>query len=345
MKVVSYFFEDLDREMWTILENRARYLNVFQTYGWANVLKSIGTEPQFLILLDKGDPLVGLLMFKSRLMSRISAYEAMSGPLIVSMDESVSTFFARELKNRMKAESALYFYWSPSPYLNWEPYLLNQGFLQVPMATFLIDLRPSTETLWGNLEGRARRAVKKAERSEVNVVEVESWSDWKKFFTLYVNEGGLPPYSINLHRSIHKFLLPQERAKLLVAKHHGKMIAGIVFLQTNYEIVGYRGISDIRYMKFCPNSAIHWHTICSAKELGLKYYDMGGALWNPDKRDSSYGVHMFKRQWGGKLHRYYGFALNRLYVIGRNLFFNSSRIRQLYNALEELRIIRRTDRL
>ena len=350
MKVVTYAFDNIDKDLWDALEDNAEHLNVFQTYSWAETLNSIGTEPLFFILSDQNGPLAGLLMFKSRFIwGAFHSYEAIRGPLVVSdANEELFSSFASGLKDVVKKKRGFSFYWTPSPLLNHKQCFIQQGFHPIPRATFVINLKLSIETLWGNLEGRARWTIKKAKRNEVEVIEAKDWLDWDKFHKLYVNEGfktPLPPHSVRLHKAIHEHLMSKKQAKLFIAKHEKKMIAGIVFLLTKDEMVGYRGASDARYLKLSGTGAIHWHAICWAEEQGIKYYDMGGTLWEPDKKHYLYGVHQFKRQFGGKLCRYYGFALNKFYIAGRNLFFGSSKARRLYSLLEKFHAIQRTDRI
>jgi len=350
VKAVSYSFEELDKEKWAILENKARNLSILQTHSWAEVLKSIGIEPRFLMVTDNGSPLLGLLMFRSRFFSEfLCGYEARKGPIIVpEVNEYVLSFFVSALKDVLKKESALYLYWEPPLYMNLDKYAFGESFLAIPSATFVVDLGPSVETLWTNLEGRARRAVKKAERSEVNVMEAETWSEWEEYYNLYVNvcfQKNIRPRSIALHKSIYNFLFSENIAKLFVAKHHGKMIGGIIYLVTPYEMVGYEGIFDRRYLSLSSNSGVHWHAIWWAKNQGIKYYDFGGALRKPEKTHFMYSVHMFKRQWGAELLKYNCFALNKLYVIGRNLTLENSTMRWLYFSLERLRMIQRFDRV
>lgn len=350
VKVVSYSFEDLNRETWTALENQARYLSIFQTYDWAEVLYSLGNELQFLIMTDKDSPVLGLQISKSRFASGIfSAYEAMKGPVVVSeIDQDIFPLFVSVLKKTIKKRSMLYFYWHPLFCINLERYVIDQGFSLTPVATFIIDLSLPIETLWRNLEKNTRWGVRKAERSQVKVVEADSWTDWNKYYNLYASEcyrKHISPLSMSLHKSIHKFLLPEGKAKLFVAKHEGKIVAGTISLITSQEIVDWRGASNPRYLKMYPNNAVQWHSICWAKTHGVEFYDLGGTLWKPDKKSFLYGVHVWKKQWGGKLHKYNGFCLNKFFVIGRSLFFESSVTRRLYHALGRLRLIERSERL
>jgi len=347
VKVISYSFRDLDKEAWTLLENQAKHLSVFQTYSWARVLSSQGIEPRFLMLMDKGSPLLGLLMSKTFvLLDGLCGYQVIRGPLFTSKtDESVYSMLVSALKSMIKERSVLLFSWEPCIYINMEPYVMPHGFLRIPSATFVVDLSPSIETLWRNLEGRARNAIRKAEGRGVNVTEATDWSDWEKYYDLYQVESyrkHRPVTSLDFHKSIYGFLVQEEKAKLFIAKHDGEVVGGVIFLLTPHEMVAYEAMPEAKRKHLSHQSAIHWCAISWAKNRGIKYYDLRGALCEPDKKHYQYGIHTFKRQWGGKLYRYHTFVggskLFKFCVIGRNLTFKSPKIRHLSDNLKRLGI-------
>jgi len=302
------------------------------------------------MLVDKGDPRLGLLLFRSTFISNtVCGYETRRGPLILpEVDMNVFGTFVATLKDLMKKESALYFYWEPPFHLNLRPHLLNQSFLSIPTATFVVDLSLPLESLWTKLDKRARWSVKKARKMEVTVSEAKSWENWATYHSMYAYESHrkhIRPRSLSLHKAIYKYLLPKGMAKLFLAKLQGKVIAGSLFLLTSHEMVYYESTSVSRYNRLNPSSAIQWHAISWAKDHNLKHYDLGGTISEPSAKHFLYGVHKFKRQWGGRLHKYNCYALNKLYVAGRNLALKNPRLQQLYYTLERSKVIKRFDRI
>lgn len=350
LKIAVHSLEHMDKNAWTVLENLAVHMSVFQTQSWAKVMKSIGTEPRFLTLTKNDEPLLGLLMLKSHFILRMfQGYEARGGPLCAhELDVSALPTFLSTLKSIIKKESTLYFYWATPFFPRPEPPICKQIFLSLPAATFVIDLSLPLKTLWKKLEKKARWGVGKAQKMGVTVSEATNWEDWRTFYSLYEYEHyrkGARPHSLALHKSMYKYLLHENKVKLFLAKHERKTIAGGLFLVSPHEMIYYEGASDARYLSFEPNNAIQWHALSWAKEHGVRYYDLGGTIWNTDEKSFLYGVHRFKRRWGGELRRFNSLALNKLFVIGREIFFNSSKIRRLYYASERLGIVRRSDRI
>jgi peptidoglycan pentaglycine glycine transferase (the first glycine) len=349
VKAISYSFEELDKEKWATLENNAQNLSVLQTHSWAKVLRAIGTEPRFFVVTEDGNPLLGLLMFRSRLVSKFfSGYEIRRGPVsIPNASHKAFLFLISSLRNLIKRGDIVYLYWEPAFYMNLEPYLREQRFLTIPSSTFIVDLSSSVELLWKKLEKRARWGVRKAKKMNVTVSEAENWREWMEYHNVYAYENyrkRVRPRSLSLHRAIYQYLLPEGKARLFLAEHNGKTIAGSLFLCSTHEMIYYENASNAHYLDLQPNNVIQWEAILWAKQRGMKYYDLGGTLYYPDRKHPLYGVHVFKKQWGGRLYRYASFALNRLYVFGRSLSLRNRNIQRLYYSSERLGMIQRFDR-
>ena len=71
-----------------------------------------------------------------------------------------------------------------------------------------------------------------------------------------------------------------------------------------------------------------WEAIRFGKTLGLKKFDMWGALGpNPNVKDPWYGFHRFKEGYGARLIEYVG---SYDFVINNNLYF-------VYKILDKIR--------
>lgn len=336
--------------MWEALENEASYLSIFQTYSWAQVLNSIGAEPLFFSLMDDKDPLVGLLMFKSRFAwGAFYGYEARGGFLLSPKAETRHmTRVLCALKRKVGKERSLYAFVYPIPLLDLGGYFLECGYIPHPFARFIVDLELPIEDLWKRIEAAARRAVRKSQKTGIVVTEAKDWSEWEEYHNLYVrgcHRLGVNPRPYELHKAIYDHLVPKQMASLLIIHLNSEIIAGSLLLATRDEIVYYKNASNPKYRRFEPMDALQWQTIVLAKRRGIRYYDLGGALWNPSRDSALYGVHTFKGKWGGKLYKYDFFDLHRLYSIGKHFTEVNSRIRKFYHFMEKCGMVKRFDRV
>jgi lipid II:glycine glycyltransferase (peptidoglycan interpeptide bridge formation enzyme) len=96
-------------------------------------------------------------------------------------------------------------------------------------------------------------------------------------------------------------------AHLLTAGYQGKTLATwILFVYKDTLYYPY-GASSNEHRETMASNLMMWETIKFGKKLGLKKFDMWGALGpNPDPKDSWFGFHRFKLGYGGELVEFIG---------------------------------------
>jgi hypothetical protein len=97
---------------------------------------------------------------------------------------------------------------------------------------------------------------------------------------------------------------------LFIAEHEGEILGGILYLEDENNIFGWRGASlhlEVDKKKAAligrANRLIHWEAIKYAKKKGIKEFDWGG-LWSEEeaKRDKmKRGINSFKLSFGGEV--------------------------------------------
>ena len=95
-------------------------------------------------------------------------------------------------------------------------------------------------------------------------------------------------------------------ARLFIAYHEGKPIAGVFIFCFGDRIWYMYGASSNIYRNFMPNHALHWHVIKWAKSAGYKTYDLWGIPSNPTEKHPLWGVYRFKKGFNGRLVKYVG---------------------------------------
>jgi lipid II:glycine glycyltransferase (peptidoglycan interpeptide bridge formation enzyme) len=86
---------------------------------------------------------------------------------------------------------------------------------------------------------------------------------------------------------------------LLTAKYNGKtLVAWIIFIFKDTLYYPY-GASSSENREVMASNLMMWETIKIGKQLGLKKFDMWGALGpNPNQKDPWFGFHNFKERYG-----------------------------------------------
>jgi CelD/BcsL family acetyltransferase involved in cellulose biosynthesis len=150
----------------------------------------------------------------------------------------------------------------------------------VERQTHRLALTVSKEELWKGLEGRCRTAVRKAEKSGVEVT-LEEGSDWITPFyamlrDLYVAQGLGTPNPVQFYYEIWS-----EYANLgllaVMARLDGKLIAGALVGIDAARAYYLSGASDPAFNPLAPNNLIQWRIIEALHARGVPAYDFVGS--------------------------------------------------------------------
>jgi CelD/BcsL family acetyltransferase involved in cellulose biosynthesis len=161
-----------------------------------------------------------------------------------------------------------------------------------------IDLSPDLDTLWMNLHGSARRAIRKAEKNGIVVKAAESKEGLREFFELHLNVRKnkyrmlAQPYSF--FENIWEQFIEKQNGLLLLARHRGEVIGGILFLEWKDEIYYKFNASAPSYLAHRPNDLLLWNGIKYAKEKGFAHLDFGLSDWDQE------GLVRYKRKFASE---------------------------------------------
>ena len=189
--------------------------------------------------------------------------------------------------------------------------------------TFILDLTKSEDELLRNMHPKTRYNIKVALKHGVKVVQDNS----DKAFEIYLKltaettkRQGFYAHTEKYHRlmwetlqatSINKDKLT---AHLFLANYRPTtsdqrpttLVTWILFVYKDILYYPY-GASSSENRETMASNLLMWEAIKFGKKLGLKKFDMWGALGpNPDKNDPWYGFHRFKEGYGPKLAEFVG---------------------------------------
>jgi len=187
--------------------------------------------------------------------------------------------------------------------------------------TFILDLTKSEEDLLKSMHPKTRYNIKVALKHGVKIVQDNSSEAFETYLQLTAEttkRQGFYAHSEKYHRLMWETLRPKMEngkwkmedkltAHLFLAKYKEKTLAAwILFVYKDALYYPY-GASSNLYRETMASNLLMWEAILFGKKLGLKKFDMWGALGpNPDKNDSWYGFHRFKEGYGPKLIEFIG---------------------------------------
>jgi len=176
------------------------------------------------------------------------------------------------------------------------------GYEKESFINYLIDLDRSEEDLWNSI-GKKRRHVRKAEKNNLKVKEVENEKELEVFYEILKEtseNANIPIKDFKLFSNIFNILVPEGLAKIYLATINETYVGGRLTLNYKNTIYDWYACSSKKYLHLHPNEFLVWHILSWGSKNGYSMFDFGGA-GNPDK---PYGVREFKREFGGNLVNY-----------------------------------------
>ena len=160
-----------------------------------------------------------------------------------------------------------------------------------------LDLGADSTQLFGRFASSVRRAIRKAERSEVNAVAVRSREAVDDFYQLHVQtrrRHGLPPQPASFFLSIYDQIIKPGYGFIVVAQRESQTLAAAIFFQFGKNAVYKYGASDKRFQEFRANNLVMWRGIQFLVSQGIDKLHFG----RTDCENN--GLRRFKLSWDTK---------------------------------------------
>ena len=269
---------------------------VFHTLEWNELLIDQYGLQNVTLLATSDEKPVGLFIFYidgARCQSPKTEIESVyGGPIFAGTDRAVIPLLREAERVRRIAWLDI---WTPANY-DISPFI-KSGYTSSEMYTSILELQKPEEELWLGLDGKTRNMVRKATKNNVLVVEGDESlvGEYYQMVVSTLTRAQIEPQPESFYRRIIQDLGPKGMARLLLANHQGRFIAGAIFLF--YKDIAYywHGSSHREHLSVAPNELIQWELIKWARQNGYKYYDL--VRIEPDRLP---GIARFKTRLGGK---------------------------------------------
>jgi lipid II:glycine glycyltransferase (peptidoglycan interpeptide bridge formation enzyme) len=175
-----------------------------------------------------------------------------------------------------------------------------------PEHTSIIDLRPEPEDILASLKPKTRYNVRLAQKKGV---VVEQSDDVGAFAELA--EQTSARHRIQLarepyYRAVHELMAADGTARIFLARHQGRALAGIMVLRFAGRATYLFGASAREGRNLMPAYLLHWHAIQEMRNLGDADYDLWGIPPDDLPGHPLAGLWQFKSGWNGRMVAYAG---------------------------------------
>ena len=333
--------DELEIQEWNDLLSKSEVCAPLQTYEWAQALRnSMDVEPCFLIAQRRGKTIGGVMCLRKKMFGFLDSYEIEGGPLYVERNKSVVVLRDILRAFRKKKTRSVFTLFVPSPRIG---YILREvfeaeGYHALPLYTIVIDLEKPIQEVWRALKKDARKGVRKAERSGVNVEIADDWQEWEEYYKIYLLHSIKKHYSANPHGFFEEMykLNRKNLCRLFVAKYDGRIVAGKLCLVQGGDLVSIQSASLEAFLAYKPNNLVQWRSIEWAAENGVTAYHFRGL---PEKTAYLHGEYEYKRRWGGYVQPHYHYFSSRVASVGVRMIRTSFFAWKLFSRLRNYRIV------
>ncbi len=310
--------DDKDEHVWDDLVASFETGTVFHTLAWMRVVEKLHHAEMMPFGIFDGSDLVGVFpLFRARrgpltvLASPLGGV-GYGGPLV---DRSYYNAVIDQLDSVLTRYNTDYIEFRSLDSL---ASFADAGYTVREFHTIVVSLEQTLEQLWANAKGVCRTAVRRARKSDVEIVEAKDKSFLHVYYDMavdtYAKSNRPPPHSREDYGAVWDILRPYGRLKVLLAQHEGRVIAGAIFLRFHDRLYYWDGAAYRAYYRLRPNNLLHWTLIEWGASNGLREYDMLGA--------NIPSIARFKKSFGGDL-RAYTYAHKETTVwarVGRRLY-------------------------
>jgi len=175
-------------------------------------------------------------------------------------------------------------------------------------SSIWVDLTTSEEEMLARQKQKTRYNIRLAARRGVTV-ERGSSSDldaWYEMYRTTAQRDAFTIHTLDYYRLVLATLEPRGMARLLLARHEGDLLAGIIVFCFGARAQYMYGASSNSKRNLMAPYLVQWEGMRWAKQQGAEIYDLWGIPDRLAEDEDLWGVYRHKRGYGGETVRYIG---------------------------------------
>jgi len=277
---------------WDVVIALHRDAGCFHTSAWAKVLHKTYNHQPFYLQFSRGRRLAALVP----LMEVRSAVTGRRGVCLPFSDVCEPLIFEPELVDVIRDRLVRF-----ARERRWKHLEIRGGksFQSVSGSApkfygHTLDFRHRVEQMTNRFDSQVRRAIRKAERSNVSALVARNRQAIDDFYRLHVQtrrRHGLPPQPASFFVNIYEHIIRPGLGFIVLARRGSRPIAAAVFFRFGKNAVYKYGASDKRFQEFRANNLVMWQGIQLLARTGVEKLHFGRTDCEND------GLRRFKLSW------------------------------------------------
>jgi hypothetical protein len=277
---------------WDLVVALHRDAGCFHTSAWAKVLHKTYNHRPFYLQFSRGRRLAALIP----LMEVRSALTGRRGVCLPFSDVCEPLIFDPEVADAVRDRLVRF-----AQERRWKHLEIRGGksFQSTPPSGpkfygHILDFRHRVEEMANRFDSQVRRAIRKAERSNVSALVVRNRQAVDDFYRLHVQtrrRHGLPPQPASFFLNIYEHIIKPGLGFIVLARRGSRPIAAAVFFRFGKNAVYKYGASDKKFQEFRANNLVMWQGIQLLARTGIEKLHFGRTDCEND------GLRRFKLSW------------------------------------------------
>jgi len=277
---------------WDHLIALHRDAGCFHTSAWAKVLHRTYNHQPFYLRFSRGRRLAALVP----MMEVRSPFTGRRGVCLPFSDVCEPLIFDPEVVHLVR-DYVVRFAWER----HWKHLeIRGKKIFRLPAKSFtkfyghVLDLRSGPEELIARFASPVRRAIRKAKRSNVDVVVAHTRTAITDFYRLHIRtrrRHGLPPQPASFFLNIYEHIIRPGLGFTVLARCGSRPIAAAIFFRFGKNALYKYGASDERFQELRANNLVIWQGIQTLVRSDAEKLHFGRTECEND------GLRRFKLSW------------------------------------------------
>ena len=181
--------------------------------------------------------------------------------------------------------------------------LLGLGCENVMSQTWIINLKQGKESIWNNMESRARTAIRKGEKEGLRIRPASGSTDLEIYYDLHCEtyrRTRVRPHPMEYFRAVWHDFLSQGLSCVYFAEWGGKPVAAGNFGIYKRAGIYWTGAANRQGLLLQASSLLQWIAMQWMVDHDVEWYETGEAF--PHLHEGKLrGLDQFKRSFGGEM--------------------------------------------
>jgi lipid II:glycine glycyltransferase (peptidoglycan interpeptide bridge formation enzyme) len=309
--ICDYTIKKVDRDTWLRLVPTFKDYNYRQTWNFGVACaERIGAVSEHVIIEHSERGILGLADVRIKKLPFVGGGIAYinGGPLVLKnadIDEKILLDVVTALQNEYVSKRKLSLRILPSFLDCTRTYLIktifsNLGFNDICQRkkTIILDLSMDLAKIRQNLHQKWRNSLNTAEKKNLELRHGKDMLLFEHFIPLFNDLITKKAFSVDLdidfYANVQRQSADTEKFMVTLADHEGRSVAGHVASILGDTCVYLLGATNDAGRKLNAAYLLQWEVIKKAKEMGCRWYDLGGI-----DHEKNPGVYRFKQRMGG----------------------------------------------